>query len=250
MEEIGKKLIWFAVLLPGFVTVTIIGAIVDLGDVGEFSLTFYAAALTLLNDIIGFLIALFIVFLLGLMAVRLAFVGSFIIFAIVTLIISVGTGVFLGVALEKGTFFEAVRKIPVLDVLNKRSHARPLIFLLRQNTGGQLDIEGDARPQDKVGEAYLRVYLDDDVIYEGWPEFYDSKSTEVYLSPACKIVEDDKGDKATKIPGPGAIIPESEIKRAIFFDRTSSPCYRQYFPDLPPIPMPRSKPARGSGPRG
>lgn len=232
MEEFQKKFIWLVFILPGFLTVTVIGAIADLGDAGEFSLTLYSLALTFVDVAIAVLISAAIVGLLALVGVALEQVGRLLIFVAVTLVISVVIGLVVGIASEQGTVYATLRQIPFFEVLNKRSQARPLIFLLRQNTGGQLDIEGDGRPRDKVGEAYLRVYLDDDVIYEGWPEFYDSKPTEIYLSPACRMSEDAAGAAtARKIPGPGAVIPESQVKHAILLERDASPCWHLYFPE-------------------
>jgi hypothetical protein len=230
MEEIGKKLIWLVLIFPGFLTVTIIDVIADLGDVGDINLTFYSLALTFVDVIIALVISALIVGFLAVIRLSLGMLGLIIVFAVSTLAVSIVVGIAGGIAVEEGTFFETVRKLPILNVLNKRSRVRPLVFLLRQNTAGRMDVEGDGRPEQKVSEAYIRVYLDDDVTFEGWPEFYDSKSTELYLSPACTITKSGEHFNATKIAGPGVVIPESEIKYATLLDRQSSPCYEQYFP--------------------
>jgi len=238
MDDLQKKLTWLLVIFPGFVTVTVIGSIVDLGDVGDLSLTFYSLALTFVDVVIAVLMTAALVGILAAFGVSLQHSGKMLILLAATLVVSIVVGVVLGIASERGTFYEWLRKIPYVDVLNKRSQARPLIFLLRRNSGGLLDIEGDGRPGKKVGEAYLRVYLDGGVIYEGWPEFYDAKPTEIYLSPGCKIVEQDgRETKASQIEGPGVIIPESQIKHAILLERNASPCWHLYFPET-------SKPAQ------
>lgn len=233
MDDINKKLIWLVIIFPGFLSVTIIGSIVDIGDAGEFNLTFYALALTFVDAIFCFLILGVVVGLLRLLGISLREPSKIALFITAMLAVSVIVGLLMGIAAERGSFYSLVRQIPFVDVLNKRSQARPLIFLLRKNSGGDLNVPGDVgdgRPAGKVGEAYLRVYLDNDVIYEGWPEFYDAKPTELYLSPACTVTEH-KGENATavKVPGPGAFIPESEMKRAILVDRDSSPCWHLYF---------------------
>ena len=249
MDDVKKKLIWLVIIFPGFLSVTIIGSIVDIGDAGEFNLTFYALALTFVDAIFCFLILGAVVGILKLLGLSLQEPSQIALFITAMLAVSVVVGLLIGVAAERGAFYSLVRQIPFVDVLNKRSQARPLIFLLRKNSGGDLDVPGDVgdgRPTGKVGEAYLRVYLDNDVIYEGWPEFYDAKPTELYLSPACMVNENKGGAAtATRVPGPGAFIPESQLRRAIFVDRESSPCWHLYFPgaaqSLPAGP-PASKP--------
>jgi hypothetical protein len=67
-------------------------------------------------------------------------------------------------------------------------------FLLSQNTSGRLN---DARPTEKVAEAWIMVRLEDGQRYEGWPEFYSlgPDQSEIYLSPACAYGRSQK-DKA------------------------------------------------------
>lgn len=233
MDEIKKKLVWLALIFPGFLTVTVIGSIVDLGETGEFSLTFYALALTFVDATLAFLLTALLIGALKLCCVTLSEPAKVIAFFIVLLAIAVVLGVAMGISAERGTLYAWVRNVPLVNVLNKRSQARPLIFVLRKNSGGELDLPGDvadARPQNKVSDAWLRVYLDGNIVYEGWPEFYDAKPTELYLSPACTITENANGNAVgVKVPGPGVFIPESQMKRAILVDKTSSPCWHLYF---------------------
>jgi len=235
MDEIGKKLLWLLIIFPGFLTVAIVSAIVDLGDIGEFSFLFYSLALTLFNVALALTLSLIVVFTLRYAGYTLSLAGQLAVFASLTLVIAVCAGIWIGIGLERGTFFQWVRQVPVVNVLNKRSSARPMIFLLRRNTGGLLAHEGDGRPKgQKVGEAWMRVHLQEGAIYEGWPEFYDNKPTEIYLSPACKIEETATGATAMKVPGPGVIIPEARMDFAVLLDRSSSPCFLQWFPPAKP----------------
>src|SRR5207245_7715277 len=102
MEDIAKKLIWLVFIFPGFVTVTIVSAIVDLGEVGELSLIFYALALTFLNVVIGFLVSLLIALFLRPFSVRPGLFSSLVIFTVATLLVSIGSGIVIGIALEQG----------------------------------------------------------------------------------------------------------------------------------------------------
>lgn len=217
-------------------TVTVIGSIVDIGETDEFSLTFYALALTFVDAVLAFLLTALVVGILKVCGIALRDIGRIIVFFAVLLVVAVALGVVMGISAERGTLYAWVRKIPLVNVLNKRSRARPLIFVLRKNSSGELNLPGDvadARPQNKVNNAWLRVYLDQTVIYEGWPEFYDARPTELYLSPACTVSEKaSESAVAVKVPGPGAFIPKSQIKRAILVDQTSSPCWHLYFDQL------------------
>jgi hypothetical protein len=209
-------------------------SIVDLGDVGEFSLTLYTLAFTFLDLTVAVVFAFTLVLLLTAFGLTLPQAWQLVIFFVILLFVAISSGIISGIVLERGSFFDIVRKLPLFDILNKRSSARPLIFLLRRNTGGLLAQVGDARPGEKVGEAWIRIHMQEGPIYEGWPEFYDSKPTELYLSPACRIDEGGGGAKATKVAGPGVIIPESRIQFAVLLERRSSPCFLEFFPPKQP----------------
>src|SRR5712691_9129422 len=106
MLDIGKKLIWLVSIFPGFLTITIVSAIVDLGDVGEFGLTFYSLGLTFIDVMLAFILCSIIVGLLSLFWLVPSLVAKYVIFATATLVVSIVVGIFLGIALERGSFFE------------------------------------------------------------------------------------------------------------------------------------------------
>jgi hypothetical protein len=237
-QEIEDKLIWLFIILPGFLSTTIIGQIVDLGQLTEFQLVFYSFVLTMVNVSI----ALFIYWLPRLL--RRAFSrkqsqgqksdSSFSkgLFCSVVILVSVSTGILIGWAAEKDVFFVTLRALPITDTLNKRSSSRPLVFLLSQNASGQLKEEGDARPKHfKKTEAWVKARLKSGKEYEGWPEYFGigDETSELYLSPACEW--DSKwGKRALEpVPGPGIIIFEREIETLTFVDREESSCYAHWF---------------------
>jgi hypothetical protein len=227
-QEIEGKLIWLFILLPGFLSTSIIGQIVDLGQLTEFQVTFYSLVLTLIN----LSIALPLYWVIGrLRGHKPAGKFNTAAFCSIILIISILTGIIIGFAAEKDIFFVTLRALPITKTLNKRSSSRPLVFLLSQNSTGKLKEEGDARPKEmKKTEAWLKVKLKSGRQYEGWPEFHEigSKPTELYLSPACEWCEH-RGKKILKpISGPGIIIYEREIETITFIDREKSECFEYW----------------------
>jgi Family of unknown function (DUF6338) len=227
-DDIEKKAGTVLLLLPGFLSATIIGMIVDLGQLNEFQIIFYSLVLSFVIICIVFPMYWIIESSFNL---NLKNNPGKTIFLTITVGTSIFLGVGIGVAAEKDIFFVTLRTLPIFDVLNKRSSNRPLVFLLSQNSAGKLKMEGDARTENKVTEAWVRLTLDSGEVYEGWPEFYglgDAKS-ELYLSPACRLTIND-ANSAEKVPGPGVLIFESNVKFIEFVDRPSSPCYNLWFP--------------------
>ena len=233
-KEITDKLAWLFILLPGFLTVSIIGLIVDLGQLSEFQITFYSFILTLVISLISFPTVALVQSLAKRKYPTIASPeSSKSLFFFSSTVISVALGIFFGLAAEGDRFFLTLRALPITDNLNKRSSSRPLVFLLSQNTAGRLKLEGDARPKDqKQTEAWARVQMKDGLIYEGWPEFYSvaNAPSELYLSPACRIQDAKQPDNIERILGPGVIIVESEIRSLELIDRKSSHCFLAYYP--------------------
>ena len=174
-KELVDKLTWLFLLLPGFLCMSIVGLIVELGQLSEFQITFYSFILTLVITAISLPLSWCIV---RLFSGRLAPANSttyqFVFFLVATMV-AVALGVVLGFAAEGDRFFVTLRALPITNTLNKRSATRPVVFLLTQNTGGKLKMEGDGRPPDKKkGEAWALVQVKNGKRYEGWPEFYEA----------------------------------------------------------------------------
>jgi hypothetical protein len=220
MEDIEKKIFWLLLIFPGFLSLSITLFMADIGQVEEFAFVLYSISLTFVNISIAYVISIIFGILFGIDRGNLTSV-----FASILLVTSLFIGLGLGFAIEKDYLFRALRWAPFTESFNRRSHLRPMIFLFSQNTAGLLDVEGDGRPFGKVGEAWLQIHLDGD-IFEGWPEFYSNEESSVYLSPACEIKSKDQALHAKRIPGPGVIIPEGEIRFAVFLDRHSIACYK------------------------
>ena len=208
-KELLEKLGWLFLSLPGFLCVSVIGIIVDLGELSEFQITYYSFIATL--PIVVLALALSAGLGSALRRVRSGWptpVGASYIFYATSVVVAIVMGIALGMAAQGDQVFRALRSLPGTDVLNKRSAKRPLVFLLNQNSKGQMKVEGDGRPAAmKQTEAFARIKIKDGPIYEGWPEFYEhaNSPSELYLSPACRV---SATGEATPVPGPGVILIE------------------------------------------
>lgn len=236
-QDIESKLTWLFLLFPGFLSMAIIGQIVDLGQLTEFQITFYSFVLTLVDISVAF----FVCWLMGLLSrlcsrlFKKSRKAEFSkkVFYVLVFLCSISTGLLIGFAGEKDWFFITLRALPITDTLNKRSSSRPLVFLLSQNSAGQLKEDGDARPPpfEKTTEAWVRVYMKGGKQYEGWPEYFGigDQATELYLSPACELRSRFGKETLKPIKGPGILIFEREIEALMFIDREESDCYAYWF---------------------
>lgn len=227
-KELVEKLAWLFLLLPGFMCISVVGMIVDLGELSEFQITYYSLIATLPIVILTIPGSAAI----GWALKKLGFVASgsspAYVFFVTSFVIALAIGLVAGLTAQGDEFYRTLRSLPGTDVLNKRSSKRPLVFLLNQNSKGQMKKEGDGRPVFmKRTEAYARVELKEGPIYEGWPEFYEhgNSPSELYLSPACRV---STTGEVSILPGPGVIIVEAEIKSIELLDRESSACFGKY----------------------
>jgi hypothetical protein len=219
LDDIENKLQYLFILLPGFLSLTIIGLIVDLPELGEFNTIFYSLTLSLISLTFALLIT---------SVVRITNKTAF---YFINVICSLFVGVGIGLAAERDIVFTTLRSMPFTKELNKRSALRPLNFILSQNTAGLLAKEGDARPvQTKVTDAWARIRLTSGQVYEGWPEFYSANSADVYLSPACTLAGSGEGLTAVPIAGPGVVLFGEKIISVELIDRTAAPCLKFWLP--------------------
>lgn len=225
LRDVETTLKLVLALAPGFLALALLGLIADLDELNEFRILFYGLALTFVCWVIV-----------------LAFLGIGRIFfrrlplepsnhpalLVAVFVVAVAVGIGTGMASERDLFHRVLRKLPGTVTMNKRSTKRPLPFLLSQNTAGRLREDGDGRPGVKVTEAFVRIFLKEGRVYDGWPEFYgtERKPTEVYLSPACRAEKRADGAwDVTRIAGPGVLMVEAEIQVVEFLDRKSSQCF-------------------------
>jgi hypothetical protein len=227
-KELLEKLAWLFLLLPGFMCVSVVGMIVDLGELSEFQITYYSLISTLPIVVLTIPASAAIGWTLKRSGFSTSGSAPTYVFFTTSFVIAIAIGVVAGLAAQGDEFYRTLRSLPGTDVLNKRSAKRPLVFLLNQNSKGQMKKEGDGRPAFmKRTEAYARVGLKDGPVYEGWPEFYEhgNSPSELYLSPACRVSE---VGEVSILPGPGVIIVEAEIKSIELLDRESSTCFAKY----------------------
>jgi Family of unknown function (DUF6338) len=212
-------------LAPGFLALALLGLIADLDELNEFRILFYGLALTF----VCWVIVLAVLGVGRIFFKRLPTEPSnhpALLFMVFLVAVAVGIGT--GMAAERDTFHAVLRSLPGTTTINKRSTKRPLPFLLAQNTAGRLREDGDGRPGQKATEAFIRIFLREGRIYDGWPEFYgtERRPSEVYLSPACRAQKSSDGSfEVTMIPGPGVLVAEAEIQVVEFLDRKASECF-------------------------
>src|SRR5918999_192981 len=105
-NDIEKALKWMLFILPGFLSITVIGFIIDLSQITEFQLTYYAFILTLINLVIGwgikFLIPKKYSHKHGSKLLKF-------IFSVLIIIISIAVGLLIGVTAEGDTFYKVLR---------------------------------------------------------------------------------------------------------------------------------------------
>lgn len=146
-------------------------------------------------------------------------------FILIVLIVAVLTGIIVGVAYENDTLIKLLRGVPGTGMITKRSHQRPLTFLLTLNRKGKLK-EGRPEPM-KATEAWVKVCLKSGKVFHGYPEFFSlsGKTSEIFLSPACREITDDRCTKVVEFEGPGILIFEKDIQFIEFLDRPKSECH-------------------------
>jgi hypothetical protein len=239
VEEVEKKAQWILILFPGFLSMWLVGQIVNLGELNDLETIFIAILFNLIDVSVAIIACrLFLNYIARDTRARI----DGLIFAVTVLLISTIVGIAAGLAAERDLFFVVLRSLPLTNTLNKRSSAAPLTFLLTQNSGGELTTEGDARPKpEKVTEAFVRIGLKDGRVYEGWPEFYSlsAENGQIYLSPACVYVDHFYGTSKKKISGPGVVLTLAEVSYVEFVDRKASSCFLMWYPS-----QPKSGPAR------
>jgi len=141
------------------------------------------------------------------------------------LIVAILTGIIVGVAYENDTLIKLLRGVPGTGMITKRSHQRPLTFLLALNRKGKLE---EGRPESiKTTEAWVKVRLKSGKVFHGYPEFFSlrGKTSEIFLSPACRETTGHGCTKVVEIEGPGILIFEKDIEFIEFLDRPKSKCH-------------------------
>jgi hypothetical protein len=146
-------------------------------------------------------------------------------FILIVLVIAILTGIIIGVAYENDSLIKLLRGIPGTRMITKRSHQRPLTFLLALNRKGELE-EGRPEPM-KTTEAWVKVRLKNGKVFHGYPEFFSlrGETSEIFLSPACREITGPGCTKVVEIEGPGILIFDKDIEFIEFLDRPKSECH-------------------------
>jgi hypothetical protein len=217
--------------LPGFLSIGLARYLGDLGEFGDFELTTYSLALSLLIFLVAGL-----VYGLPRKISRLhrherlrLFPALSLGFALTVLALSLGLGVFLAESSEGDAGLSLARNVPGMGWLSKRSSARPFSYFLTLNGEGRLqDIRG-IPTSDRM--SWAEVTVEGGNRFAGYPRFYskESERSEIFLMPACSL----QGTTPTRITGPGVLIPEDKIVSMVFVDRATSACQNLWYPSDP-----------------
>lgn len=212
--------------LPGFLSIGLARFLGDLRAFGDFELTTYSLALSLL-------IFLFAGLLYGLVRkigrrhrherLRLFPTLSWG-FALTVLALSLGLGAGLAKSYDSDSGLSFARHFPGMGWLSKRSSARPLSHFLALNGAGNLQAISGIPSCETM--AWAEVTVEGGNRFAGFPRLYskDVERSEIFLMPACSLM----GITPTRITGPGVLIPEDKIVSMVFFDREKSECQKAW----------------------
>jgi Family of unknown function (DUF6338) len=209
-------------VLPGFITIGLARYLGDLGDLGDFELTTYSLALSLLI----FLIASVLFGLARKLGRRhrhdklRLFPGLSWGFALTVLALSLVLGVLIAESADSDSGLNAAKYLPGMGWLSKRSSARPLSYFLSLNGDGKLQAIKGIPSLETM--AWAEVTVEGGNRFAGFPRLYpkENKRSEIFLMPACLL----QGATVTPIAGPGVLVPEDKIESMVFFDRKDCPC--------------------------
>ncbi len=232
LEDFEKKFVW-VLILPGFLSLGLAEYLSGIGDVGEFKLVCYSLVLTFVNLALAYVIYTPIYKFGKLFKKKQnSEISSLLsvskhprLFILIVLVIAILTGIIIGVAYENDTLIKLLRGIPGTKMITKRSHQRPLTFLLALNRKGKLE---EGRPKSmKTTEAWVKARLKSGKVFHGYPEFFSmrGKTSEIFLSPACTEITGHGCTKVVEFEGPGILIFEKDIEFIEFLDRPKSECH-------------------------
>jgi hypothetical protein len=244
----GEWLDRMLILLPGFLTLGLARYVGTIDEGGDFELTLYSLALSLLVYVLANALASswrWLVRKVGRSRTQSQKTATRAP-AVVVLTVAVLLGVGLGWASESDILLRAIRGMPAGYHVTKRSSERPLTFLLSSIRAGTLE---EGRPGTlKRREAWLEVTLEGGERSRriaGYPEFFSMQSErgEVYLSPACV----EAGGTWKPHEGPGLLFRDETAQLVALIDRETHPCPRLWSDiasQSPPSPPPPAPPTR------
>ena len=229
-----SKAVWAFLLLPGFVSYVSARLIAPLDPPSELEVLAYSFTFLLVN--LAVTLTLFVVVSrvhpLWWHSQQVGQIASTAIFTATLLAVSLITGVVGGVMLERDIFFKFAAALPFLTAPVQDSVHSPLDRILLQNhLGIKKDTYADNRSYEgdrghSTTQAYTRITTIGGAIYEGWPNYFDSRRREeqIYLTPACLLIETKNGTEVLPIKGPGVVIFERDIRSVVLLDKRATRC--------------------------
>ena len=227
-----NKLLFYAILLPGLMTVGTARLVSNMPGMNEIELTIFL----LLSSAVNLAICL------ALWHLRLVFGGESMavasairrpVFVVAVCFVSVVNGVLLAGAYENGWANRAVRWVTVDSLgLTKTTQHSALHFLLRNlydDTGVFPDHRHIERQRDEKGEwksaRILKVRLKGhNTTFVGYEGAWSTRGQvdELYLSPACR----QDSDAGVPILGAGVFIRLDQVAAIEFLDEDAAACAR------------------------
>ena len=232
MPSASKSLIFYAVLIPGLITVGTARLVSNMPGVTGIELTIFLFLASAVNLAICF----------GLLHFRQKLVRQAVtitaavrrpFFVVVIVVVSTVNGILLATAYENAWVNSAVRWVTFDSLgLTKTSQHSALHFLLRNlydETGVFPDHRHVERQLDEDGEwksvRILKVYLkDSDTAFTGYEGSWSTRGhvDELYLSPACRH----EGGTDAPIRGAGILIRTEQATLIEFLDEDAADCAR------------------------
>ena len=233
-NDILSKIIWLFLLLPGFLSYSFASLIAPSEVESDFEVVASCFTYLLINLIITIVVFVGIPRFRDLWSQPHKHVVISTMFMAGLLIISLMTGFVSGIMQERDTYFTIMGYIPFLPNPIQDSSQNPLDRILRQNQSGlqnYKDPPADARKfqsdrATKSAQAWARVTTSDGVTYEGWPYYFDARRSQeqIYLSPACRLIDSKDGTTVLPISGPGIVVFERDIRNIVLLDIYATRC--------------------------
>lgn len=233
-NDILSKIFWLFLLLPGFLSYSFASLIAPSEVESDFKVVASSFTYLLINLIITAIVFVCIPRFWYRMSQPHKNVIISTVFITVLLVISLITGFASGVMQERDTYFTIMGYVPFLPNPIQDSSQSPLDRILRQNQSGlqnYKDPPADARKfkSDRATEsaqAWARVTTSSGVTYEGWPYYFDARRSQeqIYLSPACRLIDSKDGITVLPISGPGVVVFERDIRNIVLLDIYATRC--------------------------
>lgn len=246
-EDVLTKLSWLFIILPGFLAYTCLSLISPSSDHTDFEIAAYSFGFLLVSLAISFPIYVaaswsiaFFGKQIGLSREKLFNAGNLIFYVVLTAA-SILIGVGAGINAERDSFYKFAKLIPFVGDPIQDSIRHPIDRILLQNQTG-LNHYSNPRPDSRFYEedrpartfsttAFARLTLENGAIFEGWPLYFDARrdDAQIYMSPACRLVEKSSETSVLPVMGPGVVVYERDIIHIEFVDTFTTVCSSYWY---------------------